>query len=83
MTGGLFKRLRWMVIGSVMGTTAQAWARRRLRRMMHTYSPPEVAARRAQQARRDLRAAMDEGREEMRRREAELRGDVHRRTRPY
>lgn len=77
----MLKRLRWMLIGTVMASTAQVWAKRRLRRMMRTYSPPEVAARRAQHARHELRAAVDEGREAMRQREAELRGEVHRRNR--
>jgi len=79
----LFKRLRWMAIGTVMSAGAQTWAKRRFRRMLQAYSPPEVAARKADQARRELRAAVDEGREAMRQREAELRGEIHRRTRPY
>lgn len=83
MTAGLFKRIRWMTMGMGLGATASVWAKRRLRRLIQEHSPPEVAARKAHRARSEWRAAVDEGREAMRRREAELRAEVQRRHREY
>lgn len=77
----MFKRIRWMTMGMGLGATASVWAKRRVRRLLIEHAPPEVAVRKAQQARRELRAAVVEGREAMRQREAELRAEVHRRHR--
>ncbi len=79
----MFKRVRWMVMGASMGATASVYAKRRVKRFLKAYTPPEVANRAAQQARTELRAAVTEGKEAMRQREAELRAEVHRRTKNH
>lgn len=77
----MFKRMRWMVMGASMGATGSVYVKHRLKRFLRAHTPPEVAHRAAQQARTELRAAVTEGKEAMRQREAELRAEVHRRTR--
>lgn len=79
----MFKRLRWMVMGASMAATGSVYVKRRVKRFLRTHTPPEIANRAAQQARTELRAAVIEGKEAMRQREAELRAEVHRRTKPY
>jgi len=78
----LFKRMRWMAMGMGMGATGSVWVQRRLRRFLKSYTPPAVATRAAASARDEFRAAWTEGREAMRQREVELRGDAARRTPP-
>jgi hypothetical protein len=78
----LFKRLRWIAVGMGMGATGSVWVRHRLRRFLKSYTPPAVATRAAASARDEFKAAWSEGREAMRQREAELRGDATRRTPP-
>lgn len=78
----MFKRLRWIVVGAGLGATATRLAKRRLRQFLATHSPPEVASRAATNARSEWLEALAEGREAMRRREAELRTEIHRRHRP-
>lgn len=70
----MFKRVRWMVVGMGVGAGAQLWARRKVAHLAKRYSPPQVAGRAAMTARSEIKAAIDEGRTAMRRREAELRG---------
>ena len=77
----LFKRIRWITLGMGLGATGSVWVKRRVRQLVRDHSPPEVAARKAQSARSQVRAAVEEGREAMRQREAELRAEVHRRNR--
>lgn len=71
----MLKRVRWMVVGMVTSAGAQVWAKRKLTRFLHRYSPPQVASRAAATAKGEFRAALEEGRTAMRRREAELRGE--------
>ncbi len=78
----MFKRVRWIVMGMGMGATGSVWVRRRLRRFLKSYSPPAVATRAAASAKDEFKAAWTEGREAMRQREAELRGDPGRRPPP-
>ncbi|MGH9036818.1 MAG: hypothetical protein ACRD0O_13725 [Acidimicrobiia bacterium] len=78
----MFKRMRWIAMGMGVGATGSVWVRRRLRRFLKSYTPPAVATRAAASARDEFKAAWTEGREAMRQREAELRGDATRRARP-
>ena len=79
----MFKRLRWIMMGASMGATASVYLKRRLRRFLKAYTPPEVASRAVTSTKTELKAAVTEGREAMRQREAELRAEVHRRTKTY
>ena len=72
----LFKRVRWIVMGMGMGATGSVWVRRKLRRFLRSYTPPAVATRAAASAKDEFKAAWQEGRDAMRQREAELRGDA-------
>jgi hypothetical protein len=63
-----------------MGVGVGAWAQRRLKLWVKSYTPPEVAARAAKRSTQmagrkasEVRTAFDEGREAMRQREAQLR----------
>jgi hypothetical protein len=76
----VFKRARWIVMGMGMGATGSVWARRRLKRLIRSYTPPQVASRAANQAKDHWKAAVADGRSAMRAREAQLRNDVDRRN---
>jgi hypothetical protein len=65
----VIKRLRWIVIGFVLGLGASWTVMQRIRRVARRYVPAEVADRWGG----TVRAAVDEGRSAMRTREAELR----------
>ncbi len=70
------KRLRWMALGVLAGAGGARWAERRLRRRVERYLPSQVRAEVASRVRaagNDLRGALEEGREAMSEREAELR----------
>jgi hypothetical protein len=69
----MLKRVRWMVVGMGVSTVGKLWAKRKVSGLMQHYSPPQVASRAALSAKEQIRAAVEEGREAMRRREAELR----------
>ena len=72
----MFKRIRWMSIGAFLGAGGSVYAQVKLRRRAQRYVPPEVGARVVERARmlgRDVQDALDEGRQAMRQREAELR----------
>ena len=71
----MLKRVRWMVIGMGVSAAGKIWAKRKLSGFMEHYSPPQVASRAAASAKGELRAALEEGRAAMRRREAELRAE--------
>lgn len=71
----MFKRVRWTLLGAVVGVGGSMWARRRVRRTVERYLPGQLGHRARQRlsiAGGDLRAAIDEGREAMTEREAEL-----------
>lgn len=72
----MFKRLFWLAVGTGLGFGASFWMMRMVRAQMARYSPEKVSADVAGAVRalgRDLRAAVADGREAMREREAELR----------
>lgn len=89
----MLKRLRWILMGMGVGASASVWAQWRVKQLMKSYTPPEVAARaarRSQEAARrsqeaagrtasDVRTALAEGRQAMRQREAELRHQIDQR----
>jgi hypothetical protein len=69
----MLKRVRWMVVGMGVSAAGKIWAKRKLSGFMQHYSPPQVASRAAASAKGELRAALEEGKAAMKRREAELR----------
>jgi hypothetical protein len=78
----MLKRVRWLSIGYVVGVASSYAVFRRMQRIVRRYVPAEVVHRAgdgAQQKRRDMHAAVIEGRHAMRAREAELRAEVGRR----
>jgi hypothetical protein len=78
----MFKRVRWVTTGFVIGVGSSYAVTRRLRRAVQRYAPPELAERvggTAATLRRDVSAAVHEGRRAMRSREADLRTEVARR----
>lgn len=80
----LFRRLFWLIVGFLLGCGASWSITRRVRRAVERYAPVEVRDRwqaRASGLGRDVRAAVQEGREAMREREADLRRRGRRRSR--
>jgi hypothetical protein len=80
----MFKRLLWLVMGAGFGFGVSFWMMRFVRETVGRYSPDRVSAdlgKALRQLGEDLRAAVAEGREAMREREAELRRDLDLRTR--
>ncbi|MCU1426425.1 MAG: hypothetical protein JWL83_425 [Actinomycetia bacterium] len=78
----MFKRARWMTTGFVVGLGSSYAVARRARRLARRYTPPQLADRVAGTAdslRRDVHAAVHEGRAAMHDREADLRAEVGRR----
>ena len=77
----MFKRLFWMLVGVGFGFGVSFWFMRFVRSTVERYSPERVSADLAGAIRafgEDLRAAVAEGREAMREREAELRAEIKR-----
>ena len=75
----MFKRVRWMGVGAAAGAAATVWAERRLRRQVERFLPARVRAglsARVRAAGSDLREAIEEGRQAMADREAELRAQL-------
>lgn len=75
----MFKRLFWLVIGLGFGFGASFWVTRFVRETVERYSPERVSSDLAGALRsfgQDLRAAVAEGAEAMRAREAELRASL-------
>jgi hypothetical protein len=68
----MFKRIRWLLIGYVLGMATALSVARRVRRAVERFAPPEVRERMVA-ARDDVRAAVVEGRVAMRARETQLR----------
>jgi hypothetical protein len=78
----VFKRLRWLTMGFLLGLGSSYAVARRVRRAVLRYAPPEVVDRlsaNATNVRRDVQSAVVEGRHAMRSREAQLRAKVGRR----
>jgi len=75
----VFRRLFWLVIGAGFGFGVSFWLMRFVRETAARYTPERVSADLADALKglgSDLRAAVAEGREAMREREAELRSNV-------
>jgi hypothetical protein len=75
----MFKRAYWLVIGYGLGLLSSLFALRWLRRQFERYAPAEVTDRLSRSARgvgSNVKAAVSDGRDTMRRREAELRGEA-------
>ena len=68
----MFKRLFWLLVGFLLGLGSSWVIVRRLRRVAKRYAPTEVVDRWTG----TVRAAVDEGRDAMRTREAELKGSL-------
>jgi hypothetical protein len=76
----VFKRLFWFTLGC----GSSLWLMRTVRRTVERFTPQRLtqdAVAGARSVGTEIRAALDEGREAMRQREAELRAEVARRTR--
>jgi hypothetical protein len=72
----MFKRLFYLAVGMGLGFGLSLWLTRLVRSTIERYTPERVSADMAESLRRlgqDLRAAVADGREAMREREAELR----------
>ena len=79
----MFKRLFWLMVGAGFGFGVSFWLMRFVRSTVERYSPERVSSDLAGALRAfgtDLRAAVSEGREGMREREAELRAQLEART---
>jgi hypothetical protein len=75
----VFKRLLWLIIGAGFGFGVSFWVTRFIRETVQRYTPERVSADLADALRglgADLRAAVAEGREAMREREAEIREEL-------
>ena len=75
----MFKRLFWLVVGAGFGFGVSFWLTRFVRSTVERYSPDRLSSDLASALRSlgsDIRAAVAEGRDAMREREAELRAEV-------
>ncbi|MDQ6927944.1 MAG: hypothetical protein M3159_04685 [Actinomycetota bacterium] len=75
----MFKRLFWLTTGAALGMGSSFWVMRAVRQRISQYAPDRIAdnvTTAARTAREDLRAALVEGRDAMRRRESELRAEL-------
>ena len=80
----MFKRLFWLSVGLTAGFGTSFWLMRTVRRTVERLTPQRLtqdAVAGARSAGAEIKAALDEGRTAMRRREAELRTELERRTR--
>lgn len=79
----MFKRLFWLTIGLGIGLGTSFWVMRFVKSTMERYTPERMSADLADAIKsfgKDLRAAVAEGAEAMREREAELRAQLEQRT---
>jgi hypothetical protein len=77
----MFKRLLWLLIGALFGFGVSFWITRVVKETIARYTPERVGADLAASVKGiggDLKAAIAEGREAMREREAELRAELDR-----
>ena len=75
----MFKRLFWLTVGISIGLGTSFWVMRFVRSTFERYTPERVSADLADAIKsfgKDLRAAVAEGAEAMREREAELRAQL-------
>ena len=81
----MFKRLFWLIVGAGFGFGVSFWLMRFVRETVERYSPERVSGDLSDALRKlgsDVRAAVAEGREAMREREAQLRRDIEGTDRP-
>ena len=79
----MLRRLFWLTVGIAIGVGGSVWTMLRVRRTVERFSPSRVRAELGHSVRSiqsDLVAAIDEGRAQMRAREAQLRAEL--RARP-
>ncbi len=69
----MFKRVRWIGMGAVLGVGGSVWAQVSIRRRARRLRPGQALGRLTTGLGSDLRDALDEGRTAMQEREAELR----------
>jgi hypothetical protein len=77
----VFKRLFWLMMGAGFGFGMSLWVMRVVRETVERYSPHRISSELTGAAHAvgvDLRQALVEGREAMRKHEAELRAQVSR-----
>lgn len=76
----MFKRIRWLGAGALVGVGASIWTQRKARMMAARYRPAGLAgaASQARQWPARVREAVGEGRQAMHEREAELRRRLER-----
>lgn len=77
----MLKRLFWLLLGAGFGFGVSFWLVRTIRQTVERYTPERMSAELASALRdlgKDLRAAVAEGRDAMREREAELRAEMER-----
>ncbi|MDP1818893.1 MAG: hypothetical protein Q8K58_03260 [Acidimicrobiales bacterium] len=77
----MFRRLLWLVMGAGFGFGVSFWLMRFVRETAARYTPERVSSGLADSVRNlgdAVRAAVADGREAMREREQELRGEVER-----
>jgi len=82
----MFKRLFWLCVGIGLGAGMAYWLQKFVRQTAERYSPERVSNELVDGARKfgtDLRKALNEGREAMRKREAELRAELELRQARY
>jgi hypothetical protein len=75
----MFRRLFWLTVGAGFGFGVSFWLMRFVRTTVERYSPERVSNDLSSALRslgEDIRAAVAEGREAMREREAEIRADL-------
>lgn len=75
----MFKRLFWLVVGAGFGFGVSFWLMRFVKEAAARYTPERLSSDLAGAVRQlgsDIRAAVSEGREAMREREAELRAQL-------
>ena len=75
----MFKRLFWLIVGAGFGFGVSFWLMRFVRETVQRYSPERMSSDLAGAMRglgADLRAAVADGREAMREREAEIRAEL-------
>ena len=77
----MLRRLFWLLVGACIGVGASFWIMRFVRETVARYTPERMSADLTDALKGlgdDLRAALAEGREAMREREAELRAELDR-----
>jgi hypothetical protein len=75
----MFKRLFWLMLGATLGFGSSLWITRAVKRTLHRLSPPQVSEsvlNTVKRTARDAKAAVAEGRDAMRQREASLRAEL-------